>query len=184
MKNRIKKLLPDPQKLKEHKYLAFVGHKLGDPSLWHFNRKTVPAAFFAGLFTGYLPIPFQMVVAALLAIRLRCNLPLSVALVWFSNPLTYVPVFYAAYRVGAWTLGLETVIPRPFEFSWLLGQLLPLWVGSLICGLGLGGAGYITTKMLWRISIVRSWEARREKRKQQKLHQKNINQTNQHNPNN
>jgi uncharacterized protein (DUF2062 family) len=42
-----------------------------------------------------------MLLAALAAVLLRCNLPLSVALVWLTNPLTVPAIFFIAYQVGA-----------------------------------------------------------------------------------
>lgn len=130
--------------------LQFIKHRLGEPRLWHFNKDTIPAAIFAGIFAGFLPIPFQMVVAAFLSVRLRCNLPIAVTLVWFSNPFTYVPVFYPAYKLGAWMLGMSTIVPHPIDLGWVFQQLIPLWLGSICCGLLFGGAGYLLTQSWWR----------------------------------
>jgi uncharacterized protein (DUF2062 family) len=58
-------------------------------------------AFFVGLFLAFIPVPGQMVLAALGAVMLRCNLPISVGLVWITNPLTVPAIFYLAYQVGA-----------------------------------------------------------------------------------
>ena len=43
-------------------------------------------AFFVGLFVAFMPIPGQTIAAAVLAVLLRCNLPLSVGLVFVTNP--------------------------------------------------------------------------------------------------
>lgn len=61
--------------------------------------------FAVGVFTSFLPLPGQMVIAALLALWLRCNLPLSIILVWISNPITMPAIFYSTYKLGAWILG-------------------------------------------------------------------------------
>jgi uncharacterized protein len=45
----------------------------------------------------YMPPIGQMFMAAAAAIVLRVNLPISVALVWITNPLTIPPMFYFAY---------------------------------------------------------------------------------------
>ncbi|NIQ12825.1 MAG: DUF2062 domain-containing protein, partial [Gammaproteobacteria bacterium] len=67
-----------------------------------------------GLFVAFLPIPFQMLVAAVLAILFRVNLPISVALVWISNPLTMAPMFYFCYWLGSKLLSLP---PQDITFE-------------------------------------------------------------------
>ena len=83
-KRLFRKYLPSPDRLKGHKSLSFLGGVLSDPNLWHINRHSLAGAAFIGVFTGLLPIPLQMGLAALLAVRFHCNLPLSVVLVWIS----------------------------------------------------------------------------------------------------
>ena len=51
-----------------------------------------------------------MLLAALIAIWLKVNLPLSVALVWVSNPITMGPMFYFAYKLGALLMGEEPTV--------------------------------------------------------------------------
>ena len=102
--------LPTPAELRENRLLQPVAHLLNNPELWHLNRRSAAGAVFIGLFCAWLPIPSQMVLAALLAIGFRCNLPISVALVWITNPLTIPPMFYFAYRLGAWLLDMQTSV--------------------------------------------------------------------------
>lgn len=168
MKKLLQRYLPDQETLRQQKSLRFLARAFGDGRLWHFSRRSVPAAFFAGLFAGFLPIPFQMIVAALIAIKLRCNLPLSLALAWFSNPLTYVPVFYFTYRVGAWMMGLDVSLPASMSIDWLLQQLAPLWLGSVTCGLVFGGAAWLFVALGWRLSVQRNWHLRKLRRKHKK----------------
>lgn len=58
-----------------------------------------------------------MLLAAAVAIPLRVNLPLSVALVWLTNPLTMPPIFYGTYLVGVAVLGHEKQ-EFAFEPTW------------------------------------------------------------------
>lgn len=165
-KRLFRKYLPSPERIRANKSLSFLGSVLADPNLWHINRHSLAGAAFVGVFTAFLPIPMQMVVAAILAVRFKCNLPLSVILVWITNPLTIAPVFYFTYKVGAALLGMPAHVPNPVTFSWLIGQLPPLWLGSLLCGVLLGVTAWGAVKLAWRLAVARKWQQRIETRLQ------------------
>ena len=93
-KKFIQRFLPDPTWIKNHQSLRFLGDWLHDPNIWHLNRRSASMAVFIGLFIAFVPLPSQMLMAAVLAVLLRVNLPLSVLLVWVSNPITMPPLFY------------------------------------------------------------------------------------------
>jgi len=126
-------------------------------------------AFFVGLFTAFLPVPGQMIIAAVAALLLRCNLPLSVGLVWVTNPVTITPAYYIAYRVGTLLLGVSPSVDFEFTWSWVSTSLdtiwIPLLVGCLTCGLLLGALGYFVIMMLWRIKVMHNWRKRRRRRR-------------------
>ena len=111
-KRLIKRWLPDQDKLKEHKHLRLFGKLLLDANLWHLNRRSAAGAFAVGLFMAWIPLPCQMLLAAGGAILFRVNLPLSVALVWLSNPVTMPPLFYGAYLVGCQLLAIKLELAR------------------------------------------------------------------------
>ncbi|ERP89794.1 hypothetical protein Q670_14910 [Alcanivorax sp. P2S70] len=159
-KRIFRKYLPKPERLREQKSLRFLGELLSDPNLWHINRRSLAGAAFIGIFAGLLPIPLQMGLAAFLAVRFHCNLPLSVMLVWISNPVTYVPIFYFTYRIGAWILGMPPHSGEDITVAWFVEQLIPLWVGSVLCAMLFGGAAYLTVKVAWRLAVIRSWNLR------------------------
>jgi len=165
----IKRYMPDPRKIKEQKCLRFLGTCLHNPQLWHLNRHSVAGAFFIGLLCAYIPIPFQMVLAALMAIALHVNIPISVALVWLTNPLTMPPLFYFAYEVGQKILGMPDTEDFHFEPTWQwMGELFtnswePFLLGCLVCGLALGLAGYFSIHIIWRVHVSHRWRYRRNK---------------------
>lgn len=156
-----KKYLPSSERVRQTRSLGAFAKLLGEPGLWHLNRRSVSMAVLVGAVCALLPIPLQMLPALLLAVWLKCNLPLTIVIVWTTNPLTYVPVFYFTYRVGARLLDMPVTPPDSVSFVWLLEQMLPLWVGSLTCGVTFGVLGMLLTRLLWRLAVVRRWEQRR-----------------------
>ena len=76
----IKRYMPDPNSIREHKSLRFLGSLLHDPNLWHLNRHSVARAMGIGLFAALMPMPLQMLLAAVLAIWVRANMPIAVSL--------------------------------------------------------------------------------------------------------
>lgn len=113
----IKRLLPKPDVILKQRALKIFGNLLYNANLWALNRRSAAGAFAVGLAVCFIPLPSQMIIAAGLAILFRVNLPLSVALVWISNPVTMPPMFYGAYKLGAWVLQ-EPPVPFHFELSW------------------------------------------------------------------
>ncbi len=162
--------LPDPGTLRRHRRLKILGVLLHDPNLWHLNRYTVSGGVAIGLFLAFIPMPMQMLVAAALAIPFRVNLPIAVAMVWVSNPLTMPPMFYFSYRVGTWFLGAP-VRDRGFEpsldwFWYELGNIWqPLYLGSVICGVVVALAGYGLVHLAWRLHIRAHLRRRARRRK-------------------
>lgn len=159
-KKLIKKYLPDPNKIKNNKWLKIFGKRVHDPNLWHFNRFSVATACSVGLFIGYLPLPGHMITAAFFAMFLRANLPVSVLLVWIANPFTYVPMFSFAYALGASLMGIhasELDFSSIFKFH---DTLEPLFLGSIICGGVLALLGNIGLRVYWRYSVSKSWRKR------------------------
>jgi uncharacterized protein (DUF2062 family) len=164
-KRIIKRFMPDHEKIRQQKCLACLGKALHDRSLWHLNRHSIAGAFFVGLVAAFIPVPFQMLIAATMAVMLHVNIPLSVALVWLTNPLTMPPIFYFAYRVGVWALQQP---PQEFHFElsthWLLHHLSHSWqpflLGCLICGLLSGTLGYLFIRFGWRAYVVVKWRRR------------------------
>jgi uncharacterized protein (DUF2062 family) len=60
MKKLLKRYSPNPNELKNHKHLEWLGKHLQHSGLWHFNRKSIAKAFAVGLFCAFIPVPFQM----------------------------------------------------------------------------------------------------------------------------
>ncbi|WP_036244770.1 DUF2062 domain-containing protein [Methylobacter tundripaludum] len=165
----IDKFIPDPEVIKQHKSLQFLGDKLHEPNLWHLNRRSIALAFAVGLFCAWIPAPAQMVFAAMGAIYYRANIPISVALVWITNPITMPPLYYFAYEVGLSFLNQPTSADESeFSLSNIFSSLGDVWqpflVGCLIMGIVSSTAGYFGIHYYWQYHVNKKWAERKEKR--------------------
>ncbi|MCB1853338.1 MAG: DUF2062 domain-containing protein [Pseudomonadales bacterium] len=168
-KKTLKSIVPSVARIREIKSLQFLGDWIYATNLWHINRYSASMAFFVGLFVAFMPIPGQMVVAALLAVLLRCNLPLSVCLVWLTNPLTMPALFFMAYEVGALIIDAPVAdVKFALSFHWLGHTLVNIWqpflLGCLLCGLFFGCLGYFVISLSWRWRVSVHWKERQRKR--------------------
>lgn len=165
----LKRLLPDPDWIKKHRSLRLLDSWLHEPNLWHLNRQSVSLAAFIGVFIAFIPLPTQMIIAALLAIFFRANLPISVCLVWITNPLTIAPIFFLSYKVGAAILDTPTEdIHFQLSMHWIKHSLAHNWqpflLGCVICGLFFGLLSSTLTHWAWRKYTIKRWHKRRLKR--------------------
>ncbi|ACO77688.1 hypothetical protein AvCA_14720 [Azotobacter vinelandii CA] len=165
-----KRYMPHPDSIREHKSLRFLGTLIHDPNLWHLNRHSVSRAMLVGLFSAFIPIPMQMLLAAGLAIPVRANLPIAIGLVWLTNPITMPPVFYCTYKVGSWVLDTPPItLPSELSMAWISERIATLWepilVGSFITGVVLGVVGYFATMLFWRWWVRHNWRKRQERRR-------------------
>ncbi|MGM0831597.1 DUF2062 domain-containing protein [Halomonas qinghailakensis] len=169
----LQRYMPKPDTLRRQRSLRFIAPLIADPGLWLLTRRSVANAFSVGLFCAMLPIPFQMVVAALGARFTRCNLALSVGLVWITNPLTMPVIFYFNYRIG--TFLLEAPVreaPSRISTRWIAEQMHdimpPLMLGSLISAVLLAIIANIVIRLIWRWHVSHHWKRRRLKRRQRR----------------
>lgn len=160
-------------------WLAPFRHWLTHPNLWHLNRRSVAGAVAIGLFAGLIPGPFQMLGALLLAVPLRRNIPVALAVTFYTNPFTIVPLYMLAYGYGRLLLrGRWEADVVPFEWDWsdFLGSLDGLWLWTLSLGkplavglvalaLTLALLGYFAVDLGWRAYVAASWRKRALRRR-------------------
>jgi uncharacterized protein (DUF2062 family) len=102
---RVKKWLrPLPRRTNIHRYpiLKFFGESTRKRVyIWSFRVENAVPAIYAGSILTLMPIyGIQVPLAFLLALLLRANLPILVGLQIVSNPLTVLPIWYAAFQTG------------------------------------------------------------------------------------
>ncbi|RUO21480.1 DUF2062 domain-containing protein [Aliidiomarina haloalkalitolerans] len=167
----LKRFMPDVHKLNQYGVLKPFGAVAHDTNLWHLNRKTAAGGFAIGIFFAFMPMPFQMIAAAAVAIFFRVNLPLSVAMVWISNPITMPAMLYGSYRVGSFLLRQPSE-PFLFELSvaWFqasLSTIVPaLVLGSVVVGGFFSGLAYLLVRKIWRQAVQNAWNERLRKRRE------------------
>jgi hypothetical protein len=147
-------------------YLRVFGERIADLHLWSLNRRSITAAFGAGIAIAFIPLPIHTLLAVVVAIVWRLNLPVTLASTWVINPVTLVPAYYGAYRLGTWLLRDE---PRNFRFQmswdWLEHGLGPRWApflfGCLVCAVAGALLGRILLEQIWRFAVRRKYRLRR-----------------------
>jgi uncharacterized protein len=179
-----KKFLPSHESIKQNRYVACLGPRIQHHNLWHLNRRGVAGGVAAGLFAGLIPgsNPVQFLAASLLAVTFRVNLPIAVAVTLYSNPLTIVPLYFAAFKLGQLALlqgggelpsvalalegkGFREWIPTAFE--WLASVGKPLLVGLPLLAIILAFVGYFAVVWAWRIHVMWAWRKRQLRRSHQ-----------------
>ncbi len=171
MKKHFQRITPDKSRLEGHKVLKPVAHWLGNPKIWHFNRRAIAMGTAIGLFFGSLPIAGQMLLSAIVSIVVKANMPVSVVATWISNPFTMPFLYTANYYFGAWLLQRPPVQLKDMDWSLqgllqLGGDILvPLFFGSVIVGVILSILSYILIRLLWRLHIISHLRSRRFRQK-------------------
>lgn len=164
-KRFLKRFMPQQSKLMENRTFRFFNQWLHKADVWHFNRRYASRAMLIGMFFAFVPLPTQMIMACIGCILVRANLPLAIACVWTTNPLTMGPVFYGCYRLGAFLMNEKIALVKgSLQTDWLATHfhaiILPLLLGSMICGVIFAALGYTLVDVLWRWHTVKRWHRR------------------------
>ena len=160
-----RKITPRSETLRTHWALKPFGRFFGDPRLWSLQRRTVTPAFGAALAICFVPLPIHIPLAAITAIFCRIHIPTIMLTLMLMNPLTFLPLFLLAYKVGAIATGAP---PSNFHFEmswdWVQNGLGANWKPFLV-GCGLTGAlfglvGWAVLDLLWRYNVRKRYRER------------------------
>ena len=160
--------LPSPQALQGNRWLRWIGPALHHPRLWHLNRRGVALGLALGLFFGLLIPIAQIPLAGGAAVLLRANVPMAVASTLVTNPVTFGPVYYAAWRTGSAILGDDGRANPPaaqmqeepqgswWQRAWQRIEQAgkPLLLGLAIFATVFGMLGYLLVTLAWRLKVV------------------------------
>ncbi|MDX3910835.1 MAG: DUF2062 domain-containing protein [Sphingobium sp.] len=166
---------PTRESLEHNRFIAPVAHRVLEPSLWRFTRRSVPRGVALGLLVGiFLLIPgIQIAGAALLALPFRANIPVAAAMTFLSNPATTPLILWASVYIGNFMLG-RTADASGFMalvhnhagieqwMAWLFSEAAPAMLfGLAIISLASAAIGYLIAIGFWRVRMGRKWHARK-----------------------
>jgi len=145
--------------------LKWLGRYLAPrPWLWVAHRRRVAMGVAVGIAVGVIPLPTQMLLAALMAIVFRANVAAAVAATWLTNPFTLVPIWSLAIALGRMASGHTGPIATPEMLAidwtqpstwwpslWASIQSLgePLLIGLPLASLVLGALAYLLVYFGW-----------------------------------
>lgn len=172
----VRRWLPTPEQMVNMRGLGWLGRYLQPrPWLWVAHRRRVARGAALGLAAGVIPLPTQMVVAALLAVLLRANVAAAVAATWLTNPFTLVPIWSLALWLGGLVvpgisasgapamLALQWNAPDtwwPAFWAWIQA-MGPAWlVGLPMASVALGLVAYAAVFYGWT-ALIKLERARR-----------------------
>lgn len=131
-----------------------------------------------GIFFGLLVPVAQIPLAVGAAVVLRANVPAAAVSTLVTNPLTFGPLYYAAYKLGHWVYGAPARatpailgedaataagLPRQEIALWVRLRTVgkPLLLGLAIIATVMGLLSYALIAMAWRAW---TWYKRRRRR--------------------
>jgi len=149
--------LPDRDRLRQSFLHRVFGKHILARDLWHVDARSLAGGLSIGLFIAFTPtIPLQMMLAFFAARYFRVNLPAALLACWVTNPLTAVPVYMMAWRLGWFVLhalpfGSEylAVYDEARQTRFIMGSFY-LWTGSLIMGAVAAGSSNLLLRWLWK----------------------------------
>lgn len=173
----LRKKVPERRELFKSRWLKPFEHYFAQPYYWSLRRKNVALSVAVGMFCGLMPGPTQILTAFIIAYLLRINLPIAVLTTLYSNPITYLPLYFVAYKIGVFILGGDA-LNHPMSLAtllhlqwseigkWLSGSIGYLSVGVPILGLTLSFLAYYLVLFLARLRIIARtklhWEDRKK----------------------
>lgn len=151
------------------RWLRPIAHHLDNEHLWRMDRGSVARAVAIGLFFGLLIPVAQFLFAIATAIAFRAHIAIAAAATLVSNPLTFPPIYWAAYQLGGFILGTpqddaaaaeienrtaEAVATHDGMFDGLIalvqGAGAPLITGLATMAVAGAALGFLLVWALWR----------------------------------
>jgi uncharacterized protein (DUF2062 family) len=121
------------------------------------NRKAITRGLSIGAFWALIPMPMQMAGVMALTPFVKFNVPLAIAVVWLSNPLTYPIMFYVEYITGNFLLQQNGVEHIEMTMQWFKDNwdiiASALYTGAFFYAIVVNAFMYAFTNYLWIRSV-------------------------------
>jgi uncharacterized protein (DUF2062 family) len=173
MIQRLRRLMPSQETLRGNRWLRWMGPTVFHPRLWHMSRRGIALGAGIGVFFAFLIPIAQIPLSVAASVLLRANVPAAVVSTLVNNPVTFPPVYYAAWKVGSLLLGEKDnpentpppprldPLPEPVEgetFWQRTRQGLdavgkPLLVGALTFAIIFGLLTYLLVNGIWHLRV-------------------------------
>lgn len=151
---KILRYLPSRSTIRKNRFIGKWGRQFLDkyPELWSFAYRPMRSAYYAGWILTFMPVMgLQITIAIILAILLRANVMVLVALQMLSNPFTIGPLWTFEYHIGKFILSflpheqrtlmentLAETVQKSFTENSFFKATLAICLGGLILGILLG----------------------------------------------
>ena len=183
MLERLRSRIPSREQITGNRWLRWLVPFLGHLRLWHWSRRSVAIGVAVGVFFGLLVPIAQIPLSVAASIVLRANIPVAAASTLVTNPVTFAPIYYAAYKLGLWVTGergtLETYAEQPPDLDFVpdanldpeigfwqrIANLgLPLFVGLAITATVAGFISYALISLVWYWHVMRKRRRKRDRK--------------------
>ncbi len=133
-----------------------LGDRLLDRALWRPTRDSISRAWLIGMPITLIPfLPIQSLIACAVAVCMRGNVLLCIALQFLSTPLTAPIHLPACYLVGEVVQGRSPAavwqhLAHSADPIFTGNAVFSLYLGAVVLGAVVGLAGYGLIRLIWR----------------------------------
>ena len=106
---RIRALTPTREQLEQNRFIRPFANNVLRSELWRFTRRSVPRGVALGLFIGVMIPLAHFVVATLLAVFVRANIPAALLATLVGFPVIYIGLVAVADKIGQWILHVDAL---------------------------------------------------------------------------
>ena len=169
--------LPTREQMEGSRWTRPFANRILRSELWRFTRRSVPRGVALGMVVGII-VPFaQILIASLMCLSVRANVPVAALTTFITNPVTTPLIWVLSYNVGAWMLRVDAMtvvapVNKAMEHSqvgemlqWLTGATLVTAFGLVVVAVVAAAVSYLVTGFTWRFVVAGKRQRRLGERK-------------------